>query len=203
MYNNYTKLFFLSFFFTVLEPQSTGGGDWEHRLTSGAQLCWDPVDWWRDWSHLPWGCPEKGQRTGTCRALWKLGGGECWWRLQSLLINKDHLLLFCCLVAHPTLGGWHGTQVKAQRVTWSNNRMCPLPLFDSAVRILEYQVSQERVLCNRTVWRNGALQQHCVQLTGSATCSSSASAILHFPLLHFYHGGHSDWEGHYQPPSAQ
>ncbi len=86
---------------------------------------------------------------------------------------------------------------------WSHYWTCPLPLFDSAVRILEHQVSQERVLCNRTVRRDGALQQHCVQLTGSATCSSGASAVLHFPLVHFNPGGHTDWEGHHQPPSAQ
>lgn len=86
---------------------------------------------------------------------------------------------------------------------WSHYWMCPLLLFDSAVRILEHQVSQERVLCNWTVWGDGALQQYCVQLTGSATCTSGASAVLHFPLLHFYCGGHADWEGDHQPPSAQ
>lgn len=74
---------------------------------------------------------------------------------------------------------------------------------DFAVRILEHQVPQERVLCDRAVRGHGAVQQHCVQLTGSTTCPSGAPAVLHFPLLHFYSGGHANREGHHQPPSAQ
>lgn len=86
---------------------------------------------------------------------------------------------------------------------WSRCWEWPVPLSGSAVRILEHQVSQERVLCDWTVRGNGALQQHRVQLPGSTVRSSGVAAVLHFPIIHCNGGGHADWEGHHQPPLAE
>lgn len=72
-----------------------------------------------------------------------------------------------------------------------------------AVRVLEHQVAQERVLGDRAVRGDGALQQHGVQLAGSAARSSGAAAVVHLPVLHFDGGGHADREGHHQPPPAE
>lgn len=93
--------------------------------------------------------------------------------------------------------------VKRKRWLCSCDLTPGLCVSDFAVWILEHQVPQERVLCDRAVRGHGALQQHCVQLAGSTTCPSGAPAVLHFPLLHFYTGGHANREGHHQPPSAQ
>lgn len=161
---------------TVSEPQPTCRGDWEHRPPSRAKFCWDDPDWRRDWAHHPRGGSEKGQRTGPRCTFRKLGGGELLSVFSTLLASHS-----CWLRC------WE----------WA------LPLSGSAVRILEQQVSQERVLCDWAVRGHGALQQHSVQLTGSTTCSSGAAAVVHFPILYFDGGGHADGEGHHQPPPAQ
>lgn len=89
------------------------------------------------------------------------------------------------------------------RSCWSPCWEWPCLCSGSAVRILEHQVSQERVLCDWTLRGNRALQQHGVQLPGSTTRSSGAAAVVHFPILYFDGGGHADGEGHHQPPPAQ
>lgn len=125
-----------------------------------------------------------------------------WWVLLRTTVahtgwNKDAFSVLCNDYIEKEHGCGCWCHLTLERLSSSSSSP-----FDSTVRILEHQVSQERVLCNRTIWRNGALQQHRVQLAGSATRSSGASAVLHIPLLHFYHGGHAYWERHHQPPSA-
>lgn len=114
--------------------------------------------------------------------------------------TKKKIKLLCCNWALQ----WTHWQIHVKyRWCLENDMISMLNLFYSAVRILEHQISQEWVLCNWTVRGYGTLQQHCVQLTGSTACSSSASAVIHLPIFYFYRGGHTDWEGHHQSPSSE